>query len=435
MFWTFDGLLLALLCLGVNGSQSLYDLQWLSCRFVDEKVHINKEDHIETEYITRAAVLQFGKVGDRSSHPTITTFLVTASKVDMRRYLEGAEDKLQCEIHRYSTGRIKTRWPTAGAQDHDVWFTSTIRHSEGLFVTKTFLRHTTVAPVAPDEEQMDFLQWETINDGDLLTMSAAMVFLSKTPSVDVGLFKEPDLDCRFAVDHALPHATVEWKLQQHGRRTDLFSYSSRTGKTEGNGVALKAIAAGNVSYKLRSTSTHSEGTYICSVMVPPLNGSHDIPLRISEQPHVSINVGSTLSMKLGEVQMLKCDAERYYPLDVDIKWYRETPDGSPTPPLKVRHSSHERHRDGTHSVSAFFYLKPSMEESGYKYTCSVSHKSLLSPIYKSFTLRVTDPDSTLWYIAKIGFIISMVVIICYMRPQYLGTKSGKKVRMKVGIEE
>ncbi|KAL1267314.1 hypothetical protein QQF64_032677 [Cirrhinus molitorella] len=428
MFWIFDGLFLALLCLGVNGSQSLYDLQWLSCQFVDEKVHINKEGHIETEYITRAAVLQFGKVGDRSSHPTITTFLVTASKVDMRRYLEGAEDKLQCEIHRYSTGRIKTRWPTAGAQDHDVWFTSTIRHSEGLFVTKTFLRHTTVAPVAPDEEQMDFLQWETINDGDLLTMSAAMVVLTQTPSMDVGLLKEPNLDCRFAVDHKVPHATVEWKLQQHGRRTNLFSYSSRTGIKEGNGVVLKDIAAGNVSFKLSPTTKHSEGTYICSVMVPPLNGSHDIPLTIIERPRVSINVGFTLSMQLGEVRKLKCDAKRYYPLDVDIEWYREPPGGSSTPSLlkNVWHSSHELHRDGTHSVSAFFYLKPSMEESGNIYTCSVSHKSLLSPIYKSFTLRVTDPDSALWYIAEIVFIISMVVILCYMRPRHLGRKSSKK---------
>ncbi|RXN12443.1 tapasin-related -like protein [Labeo rohita] len=389
----------------VNGSQSLYDLQWLPCSFVDEKVHINEKGHIETEYFTREAVLHFGNVGDKPLHPTII-FLVTASKVDMRHYLEGTEDKLLCEIRRYSTGRNVMRWPTAGAQDHDVWFTSTLRHSEGLFVITTFLRHTTVAPA---EVKEDFLQWNKINDRDLLTTSAAMVILTRTPSVEVGLLKEPNLDCRFAVDHKLPHVTVEWNLQKHGKRSTLFSYSSRTGKIEGRGVAVKAIAAGNVSFKLPPTRKDSEGTYICSVMVPPLIGSLDIPLTLSEQPRVSINVDSTLSVVLGTYQKLKCDAERYYPLDVSIEWYREPPGGSPIPSLleNVLHSSHQLHKDGTHSLSAIFYLRPRMEDSGYTYTCRVSHQSLLTPIYKSFSLIVTDPDSTLWYITEIGFIIAM----------------------------
>ncbi|KAF4094679.1 tapasin-related protein-like isoform X2 [Onychostoma macrolepis] len=424
MFWTSGGVFLALLC-GVNGSQSLYDLQWLPCKFVDEKVHINEEGHIETSYITRKAVLQFGNVGDKPLHPTIT-FLVTASKVDMRRYLEGTEDKLQCEIRRYSNGGIVTRWPTAGAQDHDVWFTSTIRHSEGLFVITTFLKHTTAAPA---EGQLDFLQWKTIHDRDLLTTSAVMFVLTRTPSVEVGFLKEPNLHCQFGVDHKLPHVTVEWRLQKHGERSKLFSYSSRTGKSEGAGVAVKTIAAGNASFKVPPTSKHSEGTYICSVVVAPLSGSHDIPLTLSEQPRVSINVDSTLSIILGKYQKLICDAERYYPLDVNIEWYREPPGGSPTPSTlkNVLFSSHQNHKDGTYSHSAFFYLQPSMKDSGYEYTCKVSHKSLRTPIRKSFSLIVTDPDSTLWNITAIGFIISMLVILCYMLPQYLG---GRKAAIK-----
>ncbi|XP_073674108.1 tapasin-related protein-like [Garra rufa] len=425
MFWTFSGFTVALLCLGVSGSQSLYDVQWLPCPFVDEKVQINEEGHPETKYITREAVLQFGNVGDKPLHPTIT-FLATPSKVDMRRYLEGTEDKLQCEIRRYSTGGIVMRWPTAGAQDHDVWFTCTIRHAEGLFVITTFLRHTTVASA---EEQVDYLQWMTVNDRDLLTTSAAMVVLTRTPSVEVGFLKEPILHCQYAVDHKLPNATVEWRLQKHGERSKLFSYSSRTGKSEGSGVATKTIAAGNASFKLPLTRKHSEGTYICSVMVPPLYGSHDIPLTLSEQPRVSINVGSTLSMILGKDQKLICDAEGYYPLDVNIEWYREAAGGSPTPLFlkNVLYSSHRLHQDGTYSLSAFFYLQPSLEDSGYKYTCRVSHKSLLTPIRKSFSLIVAEPDSTLWYITAFGFIIAMLVILCYMLPQFLaGRKAAKK---------
>lgn len=425
MFWILGGLILAILRLGVNGSQSLYDVQWLPCPFVDEKVNINEEGHTETKYINREAVLQFGNVDDKPLHPTIT-FLVTVSKVDIRRYLEGSEDTLNCEIRRYSTGGIVMRWPTAGAQDHDVWFTCTIRHTQGLFVVTAFLRHTTAAPA---QGEVDFLQWITVNDRDLLTTSAAMVVLTRTPSVEVGFLKEPNLHCQFSVDHKLPNATVEWRLQKHGERSKLFSYSSRTGKSEGSGVAVKAIAAGNASYKLPPTKKISEGTYVCSVMVPPLFGSHDIPLTLSEQPRVSINVGSTLSMTLGKDQKLICNAEGYYPLDVNIEWYRETSGGSPTPSFlkNVLYSSHRHHQDGTYALSAFFYLQPSLEDSGYKYTCRVSHKSLLIPIRKSFHLIVTEPDSTIWYITVIGFITAMLVILCYMLPQYLaGRKAAKK---------
>lgn len=117
----------------------------------------------------------------------------------------------------------------------------------------------------------------------------------------------------------------------------------------------------------------------------------------TEQPRVSLNVGSTLSITLGTDQKLICDAEGYYPLDVNIEWYREPFGGSPTPLFlkNVLYSSHRLHKDGTYSLSAFFLLQPSMEDSGYKYTCRVSHKSLLTPIRKSFSLVVTgESDAT-----------------------------------------
>ncbi|XP_052471733.1 tapasin-related protein isoform X1 [Carassius gibelio] len=418
MFWTFGGLILAFLCLaGVTGSQSLYDVQWLPCLFVDEHVRLNEKGHIETKYINREAVLQFGNVGDKPIHPTIT-FLVTASKVDMRRYLEGSKDTLLCEIRRYSTGGIVMRWPTAGAQDHNVWFTCTIRHTQGLFVITSFLRHATASPA---QAQIDFMEWKEISDGDLLTTSAVMVVLTQTPSVKVRLSKEPNLHCKFAVDHKLPHATVEWRLQQHGERSKLFSYSSRTGKTEGSGVDVQAISAGNASIKLPPTSIHSEGTYICSVMVPPLNGSQDISLTISEQPRVSINVISPLTLTLGKGEKLICDAEGYYPLDATIEWYIEESGGSPTSPImeNVRYFSHQHHKDGTYSHSAWFYLQPGLEDSGNKYTCRVSHKSLLSPIHKSFYLIVKGPDYTMWYFV----IIAMLVLLFYI---FAGRKSARK---------
>ncbi|XP_051963174.1 tapasin-related protein-like [Xyrauchen texanus] len=423
---TVGGLILTLLCLGVNGSQSVHNIQWLPCQFVDEKVQVNNEGHPETQYIHREALLQFGNAGDSALYPTIT-FLVTASKVDMRRYVEGGEDKLKCEIRRYSTGGIVMRWPTVGAQEYDVWFTCTLRHTEGSFVVTTFLRHT---PASPAKGNVDYLQWITVNDRELLTTSAAMVVYTQTPSVEVGFLKEPILHCQFAVDHKQANVTVEWRLQRHGERSRLFSYSSRTGKSEGSGVSFKAIGTGNASFKLPLTRKISEGTYICSVLVPPLYGSHDIPVSLSEQPRVSLNVGSSLSLILGKEQKVTCDAEGYYPLDVNIEWYREPARGSPTPVFltNILYSSHRLHQDGTYSLSAFYLLQPGLEDSGYMYTCRVSHKSLLTPIRKSFLLTVTEPDSTMWYVAVIGFILVMLIIILWLLPQFYAERKAANKR-------
>lgn len=85
------------------------------------------------------------------------------SKVDMRHYVEGDKNSLECEIKRYDTKRIVIRWPGLGAQEHDVWFTCILRHSEGLFHLTTFLRHT------PAQE--GFQGRIEIGDRELLTTS------------------------------------------------------------------------------------------------------------------------------------------------------------------------------------------------------------------------------------------------------------------------
>lgn len=107
-----------------------------------------------------------------------------------------------------------------------------------------------------------------------------MLMFSSTPSVAVALRKEQTLNCEFAIDHKAAHLTVEWNLLRHGHHSKLFSYSSRTGKSEGTGVSVKAIAKGDASLKIPLTRDTSEGMYICSVQVPPLSVSHSIALHV-----------------------------------------------------------------------------------------------------------------------------------------------------------
>ncbi|XP_071212992.1 tapasin-like isoform X1 [Salvelinus alpinus] len=381
------------LCAEVSGIQSLEQVPWLPCMLVDERVKFNDEGHAETEYQHRDAGLQFGHPGDSALNPNGITFLVTGSKVDMRKYIEGAvvEHQLQCEIRRYSTEGIQVRWPGLGAQDHDIWFTCTLRHTDGLFVITSFLRHT---PATPTPGQADYRNWAAIGDRETLTTSTVMLVFTRTPSVWVGLMTQSSLHCQFDVDHKAADLTVEWRLQRRGERTTLFSHSSRSGQRKGGGVELKGIGRGDASLTLPLTKQSSEGTYVCLVSVPPLFGSHEIALHIMERPRVSLNVDSVISLVDTEKQKVVCEAGGYYPLDVEMEWFREPSGGGggllPEKLDTVLYSSHRHHQNGTYSLSAFFLLHASLHDSGSKYFCRVSHSSHRMPIRKSFTLIVTE---------------------------------------------
>lgn len=405
------------LCAGV---QCVHQVSWLPCQFTDEHVSVNNEGHIETQHILREAMLQFGQIGDPPVNPHAITFLITASKLDLRRYIEGAEaEQLECELRRYSTEGIYVRWPVQGARDYNYWFSCTLRHTKGLFTVTGFLRHPTDQP---PPGQQDYRRWPAIGDREILTTTVAMVIKTQSPLVRAGLGSEQKLHCQFAVDHKGPNVTVEWHRQYRGERTRLFSHTSRTGQSQGTGVRLRSLEGGDASYSLPFTKIISEGTYICSVSVLPLFVKLDIELHIEEPPRVSLNVGPTLSLQEGWEQKVACEAESYYPLDVEIVWYVQDPAvsgqrvGAPLPKVlqNVLLSSHKHNQDKTFSLTSFFYLKASLRESGNQFTCSVSHKSLRMPIRKSFILTVEEPISWTFYLT-VGFVVvALVVILCVM---------------------
>ncbi|XP_040901673.1 tapasin-related protein [Toxotes jaculatrix] len=420
------------LCAGVL---SIHEMPWLPCQFTDENVFVNKEGHTETQLIQREAMVQFGQKGDAPINPHAITFLITGSKLDLRRYVEEVEaEQLECELRRYSTMGIYVRWPVQGAQNYNEWFSCTIKHSKRLFTVTGFLRHPSDQP--PPGEQ-DYRSWRAIGDREILTTTVAMVIKTLTPSVKAGLSSQQKLHCQFALDHKGPNVTVDWHWQHRGERTRLFSHTSRSGQTHGTGVGLKSLAGGDASYTLPFTKMSSEGTYVCSVSVNPLLASLDMQLHIEEPPRVSINIGPKLSLQEGEDQKVVCDAESYFPLDVEIVWYVQDPAvsgqrvGAPLPKVlpNVLLSSHKHNQDKTYSVSAFFYLQASLRDSGRQFICSVSHQSLRVPIKKSFILTVEEPSSWLFNLT-VGVVVVTLLAILYVMLQYLHSAKKKSVQKK-----
>ncbi|XP_074536457.1 tapasin-related protein-like isoform X2 [Halichoeres trimaculatus] len=407
----------------------LSQVSWLPCQFIDEHVFLNNDNHTETKLIHREALVQFGQKGDAPLNPDGITFLVTGSKLDLRRYIGEVEaEQIECEIRRHSTQGIHVRWPVQAANEYSRWYTCNLKHLKDLFAVTSFLRQASDKAPSGDE---DYRSWPTIHDRETLTTTVAMVIKTLSPSVKAGLGSEQKLHCQFAVDHRGPDVTVEWHFQLRGERHKLFSHSSRTGRTEGGGVKVKSLTGGDASYSIPFTKMNNEGRYICSVSVNPLFSSLDVNLHIEEAPRVSLNVGPALSLLEGEEQKVVCEADSYYPLDVGIVWFDQDPSatgqrvGGPLPKVlqNILLSSHKHNVDKTYTLSAFFYLKASLRDSGRQFTCSVSHQSLRVPIRKSFILTVEEPTSWMFYLA-VGFVLVSLLIILLMLLSHL--RSAKR---------
>ncbi|RVE64710.1 hypothetical protein OJAV_G00128300 [Oryzias javanicus] len=400
--------------------RSVQQIPWLSCQFTDEHVSLNKEGHTETQLIHREAMVQFGQKGDAPVNPHAITFLITVSKLDLQRAIEGVEaEELECEVRRYSTKGIHVRWPALGAEGYNYWFTCILRHRKDQFIATAFLRHP--SDQAPPGQQ-DYHSWPAIADREVLSTTVAMFLKSETPSAKVRLRSEPKLHCQFSIDHRGPNVTVEWHWQSRGERKKLFSYNSRSGESHGSGVGRKALAGGDASITLPFTKMSSEGSYICSVSVNPLFATMDLNLHIEEAPRVSLNVDPVWVVEEGTEHKVVCLAESYYPLDVEILWREQDPAasgqrvGAPLPQeLKnILFSSHKHNQDQTYTLSAFFYLKASLKLSGKQFSCSVSHPSLRVPIKKSFILHVEEASSPMFYLAVSVVLISLLGVLIVM---------------------
>ncbi|CAL8350333.1 unnamed protein product [Lota lota] len=431
----FVKLFICMYLFGVVHSEK--QVSWLACKFIDEHVFVNAESHRETEFHPRDAMLQFGQAGDTPVNPHTITFMITASKVDLRSYMVGGSpDDLECEIRRYSMKGIQLRWPSQGAREYDLWFTCTIKHPEDSFVFTGYLRHT---PSQPPSGLEDYDSVPPIGDREIIAASASMVLHARSVAMKVGLRSEQKLHCQFAVDHRGPNFKVTWRAQIKGDWVELYSHDSHSGVTRGSGVSRKGLlTAGDATLSIPFVKISSEGKYVCAVSVLQLDASLDVALHVSESPSVSLNVGPELVLEAGAEQKVVCEAEGYYPLDVEMEWYQEPPGepagyrvGAPLP-IKlhnVLHSSHRHNREGTFALSAFFYYRAALQDNGRRFTCRVMHGSLRNPIRKSFTLLVHEPTSWMFYLA-VGSVLVIFLIMIFQMLRCLHTAHQESRKSK-----
>lgn len=382
--------------------------------------------------VSRKALLLFGGIdtNEKAIH-----FKVKGSSVDIFQYVDGKHEELECEISRYSTHNHHVDWPHQGAElPGKRWFTMTLKHRHGKFITTSFMRE--LKP--PDDEAKEQIEAQTdedtspIGNTDTLIIQVKYIVRTRTPLVRSKMKQDVVLDCGFKIDHRKDFY-VDWRYQHKGVRKKLFIYNGKNQQTEqiekGVGTFLDQIGDGNASIRIRNVDISSEGSYTCLVYVPPLFGTHTINLEIWEAPTVSLS-HSSLSLREGDEQKLACGAERYYPLDVTVRWQRQQ-GGERLLPNYLSNtvlSPHQPNRDGTFNMTSYFRFTASLKDNGATFICHVDHVSLEKTIKRYVHVKVQARPQILFYILVLILVLffCIIVIILLIHLNKVMDKNKKK---------
>ncbi|XP_067864429.1 tapasin-related protein-like [Heptranchias perlo] len=406
----------------------------VDCVFLEEKQ--NEEAHVFGPIITkRKALLLFG---DINTNEEAITFKVKEPSLDIFQHVDEKPDKLECEISRHSTLGIQVPWPHQGKvpseQVADIWFTVTVKHGKGRFTLTSFMRKIgePESQKAENSETKTDAEDSSIGSTDTLLVQVTYIIRTSTPFIRTKLRQDLVLDCGYKIDH-ITDFNIEWRYQHRGTKKKLFSYNGRHQQVEhiekGMEVFMDQIKNGNASLRIKNVGIKDEGSYTCSVYVPPLFGTHTINLEIMELPIVFMNTDS-LSLKEGDEQKLQCDVGRYYPLDVTVKWLRQQREEHllPVYMTNVVFSPHKQNIDGTYNVTSYFRFKASLNDNGIIYTCRVEHTSLEKPIKRSVRVTVEAQPQILLFIllSILTLFFFAIVIILLIHLKKVIEKNKKK---------
>ncbi|XP_078080938.1 tapasin-related protein-like [Mustelus asterias] len=430
MYWKIFLLLFSILAAAIVQAQNRRTVpnRKLDCVFVNEMQSEEMQVFGPTVIKRKALLLS----GDLSGNEKAIIFKLQESSLDIFQYVGEQPDKLGCEISRYSTHGIHVPWPQQGKEAiTDIWFTVTIKHLTSRFIATSFVRKVEAPDGQHSEANVDD-EASDIGDTDTLLVQVSYIVHTSTPLITTKLKQDLVLDCGYKIDHSTDF-NIDWRYQHKGTKKKLFSYNGRHERVEhleeGVEVFMDQIKNGNASIRIRNIGIKDEGSYTCSVYVPPLFGTQTIEVEVMESPIVSVSPDS-LSLKEGDEQKLMCEAGRYFPLDVTVRWLREQGEGHMLPVYmsNVIFSPHRRNTDGTYNMSSFFRFVASLRDNGVTYTCRVEHVSLEKPIKRHIQVKVeAQPQIFLFTLTSVAIlVICTFLVILLMRIKNITERNKKK---------
>ncbi|XP_073504753.1 uncharacterized protein [Phyllobates terribilis] len=210
----------------------------------------------------------------------------------------------------------------------------------------------------------------------LQTVAPLKLFAPQTHRASLG--KNVQIPCSFIVDKPPVDRSllkIIWYFQ--GKQVLTVDDKSED-PTDPRLSYLDRAWDGRADLYISNTSLSDGGLYKCSVIYSNQRKEAEIRLDIQAPPQVTI---TDKTVVVNAESVLRCSVTGFYPVDIDIKWFRGSERLS-----DVTVDQPQRNQDGLYSVNSTVYIIPTEEDRKQNFSCRVHHESLLEPHQETFQL-------------------------------------------------
>ncbi|KAM4017936.1 uncharacterized protein ACNLHF_007459 isoform 2-T2 [Anomaloglossus baeobatrachus] len=250
----------------------------------------------------------------------------------------------------------------------------------------------------------------------LVTTDCLRVTMKK-PLISVMKEEDVTIPCEFSEFSPDRIINVHWTKSEDGKSVGVYNFIPGKSEAFRQGCYMEeesAIQRGNAALHIPRAQFSDDSQYICTVIVTPESKEGRSILQVSAAPSAVLTPGDTVSVELENEKVVSCEVSNFYPKNITIQWVRHERDskcvvlerGTCTGDSVII-------ADGTFSVTSHLTLYPALQDSGYRYSCLVKHRSLHQDLMKNFTLTVTEKEDNSGTIvgALVATILTMLLLL------------------------
>ncbi|XP_071987648.1 uncharacterized protein [Engystomops pustulosus] len=246
-------------------------------------------------------------------------------------------------------------------------------------------------------------------DGLRVTMKAPLISVTRDVNVTI--------PCEFSELTSKNTINVYWRKSLNGQNTEVYKFVPGAHEAYREGCYMEEeedIRRGNAALHIPRVQFSDDGEYTCTVIVTPEGDHGKSSLQVSAVPSAVLTPGDAVTVEIGSERSVSCKVRNFYPKDISIRWVQHKKD-SPKQVVQGQGSCSGEavnNTDGTYNVTSQLTLYPTIDDSGYKYSCVVKHRSLPHDLTRDFTLTVTErEDNTGTVVAAVILTLLTVILL------------------------
>ncbi|XP_069590991.1 uncharacterized protein [Ranitomeya imitator] len=212
----------------------------------------------------------------------------------------------------------------------------------------------------------------------LLGLSVSSLELTGPPVHTARLGSDARVPCPFTVDNPPVdpnHLTIFWYF----RDKEVLSYDKTVRTTSPRySLSTGVLVMGIANLIIFSIRIPDGGMYKCSVIYGLEKKEKEVRLDIGAPPQVTITNKMAV---VNEESVLRCSVTGFYPMDIDIKWFKDGEELN-----NISTEDPQRNSDRTYSVKSAVTITPTEEDRARIFSCRVYQDFLQGSFQKDFCL-------------------------------------------------